>query len=136
MQTGVAFAHLDLDDPERFVRLGKELGVSTFGLNVVLLRPGQRMRVHRHRHQEEAYLVLRGTLTLLIEEEEHVLQTGDASRVAPGVRRQLVNAGDELCAVLALGGANSHDGRDAEAFEAWSETVGREPRDVPLPDDL
>jgi hypothetical protein len=57
--------------------------------------------------------------------------------VAPGVRRQLVNKGSERLAVLALGGANAHDGRDGRAYASWDETGGgRSPQEVPLPEDL
>lgn len=116
--------------------MARDLGVSTFGLNLVLLRGGQRMRIHRHRRQEEVYVVVRGVLTLLIEQEEHTLEVGDVARVAPPVRRQLVNQGTELCVILAMGAAEPHDGRDAEAFLGWDDEHGLEPRDVPLPGDV
>ena len=136
MDDGVAFTKLDLSSPDRFVGLRRELGVSTFGLNLMLLRPGQRGRIHRHAKQEEVYLVLEGTLTLIVEGEERTLERGELARVAPAVRRQLVNAGDTLLALLALGGAEPHVGRDGEAFETWDDASGRPPQDVPLPDDL
>ena len=136
MDDGVSFAKLDLSSPDRFVGLRRELGVSTFGLNLMLLRPRQRGRIHRHTRQEEVYLVLEGTLTLLVEGTEHTLSKGELARVAPSVRRQLVNAGPDLLAILALGGAEEHAGRDGEAFESWDDTSPRPPQEVPLPDDL
>jgi len=136
MDDGVAFARLDLSSPDRFVGLRRELGVSTFGLNLILLRPRQRGRIHRHARQEEVYLVLEGTLTLLVEGTEHTLASGELARVAPSVRRQLVNAGSGLLAILALGGAEEHAGRDGEAFETWDDTEPRPPQEVPLPEDL
>lgn len=136
VDSAASFTRLRLDDPERLVRVARDIGVSTFGLNLVLLRAGQRMRIHRHRRQEEVYVVVRGILTLLIEQEEHTLEVGDVARIAPPVRRQLVNHGTELCAILALGGAEPHDGRDAEAFLDWGDEHGLEPRDVPLPGDV
>ena len=48
MDTGVSYATLDPDTDERFVSLRRELGVTSFGLNQILLRPGQRGRIHRH----------------------------------------------------------------------------------------
>lgn len=136
LRPGTSFTRLDLDAAERFVRLGRELGVSAFGVNLLLLRRGQRMRIHRHRRQEEVYLVLEGTLSLLVEGEERALEVGEVARIAPGVRRQLANPGSARCAVLCVGGAEPHDGRDAEAFGDWADERGAEPRDVPLPDDL
>src|SRR4051812_3609348 len=63
MESGVAFARLDPDAEERFLPLRRMLGVTSFGLNQILLRPGQRGRIHRHTRQEEVYIVLAGTLT-------------------------------------------------------------------------
>lgn len=135
MENGVGYARLDDSSPERFVTLRKELGVTTFGLNQMLLRPGQASRIHRHARQEEVYVVLRGELTLLVEREERVLGAGEVVRVAPEVRRQLVNRGAELLVLLALGGAQPHDGRDGEAFGSWDVEEPAQPRDVPLPED-
>jgi quercetin dioxygenase-like cupin family protein len=136
METGVAFAALDPDTEERFLPLRRLLGVTSFGLNQILLRPGQRGRIHRHTAQEEVYVVLSGTLTLGIEGEERELSQGELARVAPDVRRQLVNKGDEDVLLLALGGAHEHVGRDGEAFESWDAASGAPPQEVPLPSDL
>jgi len=136
METGIAFAALDYDTGERFVRLRQRLGVSTFGLNQIVLQPGQRGRIHRHHRQEEVYLVLAGTLTLVVEGEEHTLEAGSLARVAPGLRRQLVNRGPERLGLLALGGAEPHEGRDGEAFDSWDAAEGRPPQETPLPEDL
>jgi hypothetical protein len=56
--------------------------------------------------------------------------------VAPDVRRQLTNRGDGLLVVLALGGAEPHEGRDGLAYERWEDEEGRPPQEVPLPPDL
>jgi len=127
---------IDWQTGERFVSLRRALGVTSFGLNQITLQPGQRGRIHRHREQEEVYLVLRGTLTVVFENDERELTEGQLLRVAPETRRQLVNRGSEACVVVAMGGAGAHIGRDGEAFASWSESEGRRPQDVPLPDDL
>lgn len=136
MEDGVEFAQLDLDTDERFQRLRAELGVSTFGLNLILLQPGQAGRIHRHERQEEVYLVLAGELSLLIEGEEHRLPTGGLARVAPSVRRQLVNRRPERLVLLALGGAVEHEGRDGEAFASWDDAAPKRPQEIPLPADV
>ena len=84
MDDGIATARLDPDSGERFLSLRRQLGVSTFGMNQIVLEPRQRGRIHRHRHQEEVYLVLDGTLTLLVEGEEHVFEPGELVRVCDG----------------------------------------------------
>jgi uncharacterized cupin superfamily protein len=134
----VTFAKLDPDAHEhRFRRLRRDLGVTSFGINLLVFEPRQRSRIHRHERQEEVYLPLRGELTLIVEgEEEHVLGVGDLVRVGPDVRRQLVNRGSERLEVLALGGHGEHEGRDGRAYAAWDEEgSGRSPAEVPFPDD-
>jgi mannose-6-phosphate isomerase-like protein (cupin superfamily) len=135
METGFAFAKLDPGAQERFVSLRRELGVTTFGINQILLRPGQRGRIHRHLSQEEVYFVISGTLTLWIEGERHELGPGEIARVAPEVRRQIANPHPGEVLLLALGGANEHVGRDGEAFTGWDDTTGAPPREIPLPED-
>jgi len=136
LHEGVSVTALDLDGDERFQPLRRELGASAFGLNLIRLRPGQRGRIHRHEHQEEVYVVLEGTLTLEVEREPHELPRGCAIRVAPNLRRRLANAGGEPLAVLAIGGATPHQGRDGVAFAEWEDETGASPQDIPLPEDL
>jgi mannose-6-phosphate isomerase-like protein (cupin superfamily) len=136
MEDGTSRTSLDPDHAERFLSLRRALGVTAFGINQLVLGPGQRMRIHRHRRQEEVYLVLEGTLTVSVEGEETDLGAGELMRIAPAVRRQLINHGPGRVVLIALGGDAEHDGRDAEAFTAWEQTTGSEPRDVPFPEDL
>ncbi|MBV9339133.1 MAG: cupin domain-containing protein, partial [Solirubrobacterales bacterium] len=124
------------DATERFTPLRRELGVSSFGMNQIVLQPGQRGRIHRHRHQEEVYLVLEGTLTVLLEDDPTELVQGELIRVAPGVRRQLVNRDPRRLVLLALGGAGEHQGRDGEAFASWSDEHPVAPQELALPPDL
>ena len=136
MNEGVSYAKLDTTGTERFVKLREPLGISSFGMNLIVLQPGQRGRIHRHAKQEEVYLVLEGTLSLGIEGKERDLGKGELARVGPSVRRQLVNRGPGRCAILALGGANEHVGRDGTAFVSWEATQGAPPQETPLPEDL
>lgn len=136
MRPGVSQARIERGTGERFLRLGRELGVGAFGVNQVTLKPGQRMRIHRHAEQEEVYLVLAGVLTLLIEGEAQEHGVDELVRVGADVRRQLVNRGPETLVLLALGGAGEHHSRDAEAFTDWEQATGASPQEVPLPPDL
>ncbi|HEX6459161.1 MAG TPA: cupin domain-containing protein [Thermoleophilaceae bacterium] len=134
----VAFTTLDPATGERFQSLRRELGVSSFGINLITLQPRERGRIHAHERQEEVYLVLEGELALVLDgAEEHGVKRDGAVRVGPGVRRQLVNRGPERLVLLALGGAGEHVGRDGRAWESWDEGGdGRPPQEVPLPSDL
>jgi mannose-6-phosphate isomerase-like protein (cupin superfamily) len=136
MGDGIAVTRLDHGTGERFVSLRRALGVSSFGINHMVLRPGERGRIHRHARQEEVYLVLRGTLTLELADGRHDVAEDELVRVAPDVRRRLVNLGPGVCSIVALGGAGDHVGRDATAYADWDDEVGGTPQEIPLPDDL
>jgi quercetin dioxygenase-like cupin family protein len=136
---GVSFATLAAPETgERFVSLRRQLGVESFGMNLIVLEPRQRGRIHRHERQEEVYIVVSGELTLALDGgHEHLLRRGELVRVAPHTRRQLVNAGSERLVLIALGGAGDHVGRDGSAWGSWDEGgEGRSPQEVPLPEDL
>src|SRR5689334_9150137 len=114
MTPGTSFGQIDLSSGELFARTGRDLGVTSFGLNTITLQPRQRLRIHRHAEQEEVYVVLAGTLCLVVEGEEHLLGVGATARVAPDVKRQVSNRGPGPCVVLAMGGSGTHESRDAE----------------------
>jgi mannose-6-phosphate isomerase-like protein (cupin superfamily) len=128
---------LDRDSGEILQSLRRQLGVRSFGINLIVLQPRQRLRIHAHELQEEVYLVLEGRLTVLVEGLEHPLGPDQILRVGPAVRRQLVNANQQRVVVLALGASGDHQSRDARACSSWDEPgPGRPPQEVPLPDDL
>src|SRR3954451_3179425 len=135
MESGASFAALEPDSPERFISLRRALGVTTFGINQIILRPGQRGRIHRHKTQEEVYIVLEGTLSLVFEDEVKELRKGEIARVGPEVRRYIANRHPEDVLLIALGGALEHVGRDGEAFGDWGDTEPSGPQDLPLPAD-
>ena len=136
METGVSVTRLQPAATERFVSLRRELGVTTFGINQIVLQPGERGRIHRHERQEEVYIVLEGTLTLFAEGAPTDVPAGGLARVAPQVRRQIANLGPDRTVIIALGGAVTHVGRDGVAFTDWHDTIGAAPQEIPLPDDI
>jgi len=124
-------------DAEIFERIRPHLGARSIGVNRLELQPRRRMRVHVHERQEELYLVLSGTLTLIVEEVEHEIPVGTLARVGPSARRQVANRGDVPVVLLAFGAAGEHESRDPLAWGSWDEGgSGRSPRDVPLPPDF
>ena len=88
-----------------------ELGVSRF-----TYEPGARMPWgHRHRVQEEAYVVVTGSGRAKLDDEVVELSVWDVLRVAPAVVRSF-EAGPEGLDVICVGGRKPKGG-DAERFE-------------------
>jgi mannose-6-phosphate isomerase-like protein (cupin superfamily) len=90
-----------------FKRARAELGVESFGMQVLDLPPNMDEQYPEHDHsndgQEEVYLLLRGAAEIEIEGERHQLDPDTMVRVGPGVSRKLRTA-SEGARVLALGG--------------------------------
>ena len=88
-----------------------ELGVSRFTFD-----PGARMPWgHRHRVQEEAYVVVAGSGRVKLDHEVVELSVWDVLRVAPAVIRSF-EAGPEGLDVICIGGRKPKGG-DTERFE-------------------
>jgi uncharacterized cupin superfamily protein len=90
----------------RFRSARPALEVSAWGMNVLELDPGCEV-CPRHDHtadgQEEVYVVLEGSVELVLPGERRTLSQGTFARVPPEVTRQLVTT-DQAAVVLALGG--------------------------------
>ena len=136
MDSGTSVTRLDPDSGERFQPLRRDLGVTTFGMNLITLQPGERGRVHEHARQEEVMLVLEGILDVVTADGVVELHAHDLMRIAPDVRRQLVNRGPGRTVIVALGGSNEHDGRDGRAFASFDDVDAKAPQDLPNPDSL
>ncbi len=88
----------------------RELGVSRF-----TYEPGARMPFgHRHREQEEAYVVVAGFGRAKLDEEVIEVRPWDVLRVGPTVVRSF-EAGPEGLEVICIGGRRPADG-DTERF--------------------
>jgi quercetin dioxygenase-like cupin family protein len=72
--------------------LGKQLEAGALGARLWRLAPGQASTRHRHRAQEELYLLLEGTGRVRVDEGEALtLEPLDSLLVEPGSARQLFN---------------------------------------------
>jgi uncharacterized cupin superfamily protein len=99
----------------RFAR--RALGGETFGLSLFTLAPGFRMPFgHKHTTQEEAYIVLRGSARIRVEDEVVDVGEMEAIRFDPGSMRA-VEAGTDGVEYLAVSAGD--DPRDAEMTPAW-----------------
>jgi uncharacterized cupin superfamily protein len=104
----------------RFARA--ELSSEHLGVSHFRFAPGMRSPVaHRHREQEEAYLVLKGSGRIRLDDEIRELAEWDLVRVSPGTLRAF-EAGADGLEVLAIGSARP-EGGDGIHHEgpAWPE---------------
>lgn len=106
------FKILDLDDCERagiWSLVRRSLGVQSFGLNVVDIPPGEGIPEHdeMERDQEEIFLVLSGSPTIVIDGSEHPLATATFARLDPELRRTVKNGGEVPARVLIVSAPRS-----------------------------
>jgi mannose-6-phosphate isomerase-like protein (cupin superfamily) len=117
---------LDLEDtvgdraPEITGRFGRTaLGSRDIGVSHFRYAPGFRSEVaHRHREQEEVYVVVAGSGRILLDGEVAELKQWDAVRVSPeGVRA--FEAGPDGLDVIAVGGPKPEGGDGELASADW-----------------
>jgi uncharacterized cupin superfamily protein len=74
------------------------------GINLAVVGPGDRSTLyHAELGQQEAFLVLRGSCTLVIEEQEREVREWDFVHCPSGTRHTFVNHGEEPCVLLMVG---------------------------------
>ena len=102
--------------------LAKQLEAGALGARLWRIEPGQASTRHRHREQEELYVLLEGTGRARIGEEVLTLEPMDTMLVEPATVRQLFNDtdADQLWLVV---GAPAESGNTLE----MSEETLREP---------
>ncbi len=74
-----------------------------FGVNVRVLRPGEPNALYHSESAQEGFLVLSGACTLIVEEEERLLQQWDYFHCPADTRHVIVGAGDGPCAIVMIG---------------------------------
>jgi quercetin dioxygenase-like cupin family protein len=116
---GYAVTHLDaLGAGPGFRKIRKEVGVTAFGINAVVLPPGYHQPGHYHERQEEAYFVHQGTVQFEFGDgSTQVLDAGGIARVDPSTVRGFRNVGDGEAVYIAVGGADGYVGRDGKVPE-------------------
>lgn len=100
------FARKELDSPE--------LGVSRF-----TYPPGARFPfAHRHREQQEAYVVVSGSGRIKLDYEIVELAAWDVLRVDPEVGRQ-IEAGPDGLEIICVGGPRPEGGDGERVEDFW-----------------
>lgn len=90
----------------KFRAVGRALGVTAFGMNVIEMAPGT-TSYPEHDHtgdgQEEIFYVLKGDATLRCDGEDQAVESGTYVRIPPEATRSW-HPGDRGVTLLAFGG--------------------------------
>lgn len=114
---GYAVSHLEsIGEGYGFRKVRRELGVTAFGMNAVVLPPGHATGMHFHEQQEETYFVHRGQVEFRFGDgSAHVLDAGGIARVDAATHRGMRNVGQDDAIVVVAGGKDGYVGRDGQA---------------------
>ena len=94
------------------------LGLEQSGLSYLRMEPGYRLPFgHKHKNQEEVYVLVSGTARMKIEDEVRDLKQWDAVRVHKDTMRTF-EAGDDGAEFLVIGAPNTGPG-DADVVQGW-----------------
>jgi mannose-6-phosphate isomerase-like protein (cupin superfamily) len=114
-----------MGDGPGFRKVRRELGVTAFGINAIVLPAGYSTGLHYHEQQEETYFVHQGRVEFRFgDDSAHVVGPGGLARVDPATHRGMRNVGDGEAIVIVAGGKDGYVGRDGQA-------VGENPRGGP-----
>jgi len=101
----------------------KQLDSRDLGVSHWRYGPGFRSEAgHRHREQEEAYVVISGSGQILLDDELLELRPWDVVRVAPEVVRAFA-AGPDGMEIVAVGGPKPEGGDGERADVSWPDAA-------------
>jgi quercetin dioxygenase-like cupin family protein len=100
----------------RFAR--KRLASRDLGVSHWRYAPGERLFNHRHREQEEAYIVLSGSGRVRLGEQIREVARYDVVRVGPGVVRAF-EAGPDGLELIVVGGPRGEAGDGEPDHSPW-----------------
>ena len=104
--TSMGFAYGSIDDfgSGVFRKVRRELGVTAFGVNAMVLAPGTGWFEHFHEEQDELYFVHRGRAAFDVEGERFELGPGGVCHVESTTPRKFWNPGEETLVLMVVGG--------------------------------
>jgi mannose-6-phosphate isomerase-like protein (cupin superfamily) len=109
---GYAFGSIDEMGGGVFRKVRRELGVSAFGVNALVLEPGVVARPHYHEEQDELYFVHSGRARFALPGEARELGPGGLCHVESTTPRQITSVGEEPLVMLVVGAKDGYVGRD------------------------
>jgi uncharacterized cupin superfamily protein len=123
---GYALANIDaMGEGPGFRKIRKEVGVTAFGMNAIVIAPGYETGRHLHEQQEELYFVHRGTIEMEFGDGSvHRLGPGGVARVDAPTIRKVRNVGDDEAVYVVVGGKDGYMGRDGKLPEGEASRFG------------
>ncbi|HEX4672594.1 MAG TPA: cupin domain-containing protein [Solirubrobacteraceae bacterium] len=114
---GYAVSRLDtIGEGYGFRKIRRELGVTAFGINALVLPAGYETGTHFHEQQEETYFIHQGEVEFRFGDgSTHRLGPGGLARVDPSTHRSVRNVGDSDAILVVAGGKDGYVGRDGQA---------------------
>jgi mannose-6-phosphate isomerase-like protein (cupin superfamily) len=102
-----------------FRKIRRELGVTAFGMNAIMIPPGYDTGSHFHEEQEETYFVHSGQIEIEFGDgSKHLLGPGGLARVDAATVRGIRNPSDSEDAIYVIaGGKDGYVGRDGRTPE-------------------
>ena len=107
----------DLGDGYGFRKVRKALGITAFGVNVVVMPPGMEGFLHYHEQQDELYFVHRGRARFEVGDQVRDVGPGGLVHVDAATHRRMSNVGESDLVVLALGGKDGYVERDGQLVD-------------------
>lgn len=116
---GHKFGSLDeLGEGYGFRKIRRELGVTAFGVNAIVMPPGYLGFHHYHDAQDELYFVHSGSARVEVDGEERILGPGGLVHVESTTPRRVSNASEsEDLILLVIGGKGGYVERDGHMVE-------------------
>jgi mannose-6-phosphate isomerase-like protein (cupin superfamily) len=117
--SGYAFGSLDeLGDGYGFRKVRRELGITAFGVNGIVMPPSFEGFLHFHERQDELYFVHRGRALVEIGSETREVGEGALIHVEATTARRVSNASDsEDLVLLVIGGKDGYVERDGHLVD-------------------
>ena len=113
-----AISSLDeLGEGYGFRKIRKEMGVTAFGANALVMAPGYDGFLHFHDTQDELYFVHQGTARFEVGGEVRELGPGSLAYVESTTPRKFSNAGDDDLVVIVVGGKDGYVERDGHLVD-------------------
>jgi len=116
---GHQFGSIDeLGEGHGFRKVRRELGVTAFGVNAIVMPPGYLGFHHYHDTQDELYFVHSGSARVEVDGEERILGPGGLVHVESTTPRRVSNASatDDLV-LLVVGGKGGYVERDGHMVD-------------------